>query len=319
MRFLLDAEQQLFAGTVRDLLADSSTVAAGRAWASGDRTGGRAVWRGLADTGLFALAVPEEHGGAGVHPVELVTALIEIGRSAAPGPYVETIAAAQLLGDPTALAGIADGSVTATLALPPEVRYLLDADAADLALGVHGGRLHRAVPGRMRRSFDPARRLFEWEPAEEVAAGGTTFGAVSFGALACAAQTLGVGRHLLEQTVDYAKSREQFGRPIGEFQAVKHRLADTLIELEFAQSLLYGAAVAHGTAEFARDVSAAKSAVAEAAYGAARTALQLHGAIGYTDEFDLSLWIRKARALRAAWGAPADHRAQLMAALTGAP
>ncbi|MFW5417629.1 acyl-CoA/acyl-ACP dehydrogenase [Nocardiopsis sp. CNT-189] len=320
MRFTLDSEQRLFAETVRGLLSGADACGAARAWGRGDRAPGRALWRALADAGVFALAVPEEHGGAGVRPVELVAALIEVGRHGVPGPVVETLAAARVLGDPEALAGIADGSLSATLALPPVVPYALDADAADLVLAVHGGALHRAGPdGGPRRSLDPARRLFSWSPAGEVpcAAASPAAAAAEFGALACAAQALGAGRRLLDATAEHVRTREQFGRPIGAFQAVQHRLADTLIELEFAGSLVYGAAVAHGGPDAARDASAAKAAASEAAYRAARTALQLHGAIGYTDEFDLSLWIRKARALHTAWGSPAHHRGRVMAALTG--
>ena len=142
------------------------------------------------------------------------------------------------------------------------------------------------------------------------------------GTLASAAQMLGAGRALLEASVRHATQRAQFGRPIGAFQAVKHQLADVAIGLEFAQPLLDAAAVtvamgggASGTAR--RDVSAAKVACADAAYRAARTALQVHGAIGYTEEHDLSLWLAKVRALVPAWGSQAEHRAVVLAALTG--
>ncbi|NEB16988.1 acyl-CoA dehydrogenase family protein, partial [Streptomyces coelicoflavus] len=135
-------------------------------------------------------------------------------------------------------------------------------------------------------------------------------------ALATAAQSLGLGRALLARTVEYVKQRTQFGVPVGSFQAVKHRLADTLIALEFAEPLVHGAALAlaAGSPEAGRDVAAAKATAGEAAHRAARTALQLHGAVGYTDELDLSLWIRKARPLRDAWGTPAACRARVLAA-----
>ncbi|NEB13508.1 acyl-CoA dehydrogenase, partial [Streptomyces coelicoflavus] len=135
-------------------------------------------------------------------------------------------------------------------------------------------------------------------------------------ALATAAQSLGLGRALLARTVEYVEQRTQFGVPVGSFQAVKHRLADTLIALEFAEPLVHGAALAlaAGSPEAGRDVAAAKVTAGEAAHRAARTALQLHGAVGYTDELDLSLWIRKARPLRDAWGTPAACRARVLAA-----
>ena len=143
--------------------------------------------------------------------------------------------------------------------------------------------------------------------------------AVQLGTLASAAQLLGAGRALLETSVRHAAQRAQFGRPIGSFQAVKHQLADVAIGLEFARPLLDAAAVAAGDgwATARRDVSAAKVACADAAYRAARTALQVHGAIGYTEEHDLSLWLAKVRALVPAWGSQAEHRAVVLAAVTG--
>jgi alkylation response protein AidB-like acyl-CoA dehydrogenase len=144
--------------------------------------------------------------------------------------------------------------------------------------------------------------------------------ALDIGALACAAQLLGAGRALLETSVDYAGQRSQFGRRIGQFQAVQHQLADVAIGLEFARPLLYAAAVAlaDGAGTAARDTSAAKIACADAAHRAARTALQVHGAIGYTREYGLDLWLTKVRALVPAWGTQSAHRARVLAALTEA-
>ncbi|RAY10847.1 acyl-CoA dehydrogenase [Actinomadura craniellae] len=321
MKFVLDAEQRLFGDTLDKLLAGADVPATVRSGAAGPR---RALWSAIARAGVFALAVPERHGGAGTHPVELVTAMHELGRHAVPGPIVETVAAAALidrLGD-TGLADawlprIADGTAVVSLALPPAVPHALDADLADLVLTVGDGRVRTGVPeGTALTSLDPGRRPFRVSPGDLLADGPEAVAAAyDLGALACAAQHLGVGRRLLEVSVEYARTRRQFGRPIGEFQAVKHRLADALVGLEFARPLIHGAALAHGSDTFARDVSAAKVAAADAAYAAALAALQVHGAIGYTDEYDPSLWIRKARALRSAWGSPADHRARVAAAL----
>ena len=148
-------------------------------------------------------------------------------------------------------------------------------------------------------------------------AGAAVARAFDVGALACSAQLLGAGRALLEASVRHAGLRTQFGRPVGAFQAVKHKLADVAIGLEFARPLLDAAAVAiaDGSATAARDVSAAKVACADAASLAARAALQVHGAIGYTAEHDLSLWLTKVRALVPAWGSQAEHRERVMAAL----
>jgi alkylation response protein AidB-like acyl-CoA dehydrogenase len=124
--------------------------------------------------------------------------------------------------------------------------------------------------------------------------------------LACAAQLVGSGERLLADTVAYAKQRRQFGREIGSYQAIKHQLADVRIALDFARPLVFGAALGEVPA------SAAKVAAADAAYLASRVALQVHGAIGYTREFDLGLWITRVRALVTAWGTPAYHRGRVL-------
>ncbi|MEV4670601.1 acyl-CoA dehydrogenase family protein [Actinomadura geliboluensis] len=299
MKFVLDAEQRMFGETLRRLLADAGTAKISRAWAAGDSGPGRALWTSVAEAGVFAVAVPEEFGGAGRLPVELVVAAEELGRAAAPGPYVETLAAAELLGESPWLPRIAEGEAVVTLAVP----HALDADVADLVLTPD--KVERKA-GEALASLDPARRLFRVE-------GGGGF--TDFGVLLCAAQQIGLGQALLDVSVEYAKTRQQFGRPIGEYQAIKHHLATAMVELEFARPLVYGAALSYGTPDFARDVSAAKVAASEASYSLAKTALQVHGAIGYTDEYDPSLWIRKARALYSAWGSVAEHRARVMAAL----
>ncbi|GAA3159275.1 acyl-CoA dehydrogenase family protein [Planomonospora alba] len=327
MKFVLDAEQRLFGETLHTLLTGAGTPGVIRAWAAGDAGPGLALWRALGEVGVFAPAVPEAAGGAGPLPVELVTAFHELGRHAVPGPLAETVAAAELLarlgdGGPAGwLPRIAEGTAVVSLALPPAVPYALDAGVADAVWTVDGDRLRAAVPGEARPSLDPSRRLSPVAAGAVLASGphvrAAAEAAYDLGALACAAQLSGLGRRLLEVTVEYAAARHQFGRPIGAFQAVKHRLADVLVGLEYARPLVHGAALAYGSPDFPRDVSAAKAAVSEAAYAAARAALQVHGAIGYTDEYDPSLWIRRVRALHTAWGSPAGHRARVMAALAG--
>ena len=141
--------------------------------------------------------------------------------------------------------------------------------------------------------------------------------AFDFRTLATAAQLVGAGQAMLDMTVAYAKQRNQFGRPIGSYQAVKHKLADVHIALELTRPLVYGAALALADRSPAapRDVSAAKAAASDAALVAARTSLQIHGAIGYTAEHDLSQFLLRVQALRSAWGAPAAHRRRVLEAL----
>ncbi len=317
-RFLLDSEQREFARSLDAMLTAADTPSVVRAWGAGDFAPGRALWARLAEAGVFALAVPEEYEGVGPLPVELAVAYVELGRHAVPGPVVETAAAAGLLaatGDSThakqLLPGIANGSVMATVKAPGGP-YALDAQAADLTVTFADGALHLCTEhGPTHRSADPARHLTEpGPPAELLTQDRAAFAATdSWGTLAAAAQALGVGRALLDRTVAYVKQRKQFGTEIGTFQTVKHQLADTLLKLEFATPLLYGAALTMTRA----DLAAAKLTASEAAYFASRTALQLHGAIGYTEELDLSLWIRKAQALRTAWGSPSACRKRVLA------
>ncbi|MFB6783916.1 acyl-CoA dehydrogenase family protein [Streptomyces sp. NPDC056352] len=326
MRFLLDDEQREFARTLDGMLGSYDTMGAVRAWASGDHAPGRALWDRLAQAGVFALAVPEQHDGLGPLPLELAVAFTELGRHAVPGPLVETVAAAALLdrlGDEAAAADwlpvIASGKTVASLCLlSPDSPYALDADAADAVFVVDGDTLRLAESaGPVQPSADPARRPARPVGGSVLARGPEVVAAAAYAAdvaaLATAAQALGLGRALLARTVEYVRQRPQFGVAIGSFQAVKHRLADTLLALEFAQPLVHSAALALASGRApAREIAAAKVTAGEAAYAASRTALQLHGALGYTDELDLSLWIRKARPLRDAWGTPAACRARVL-------
>ncbi|MGH3647704.1 MAG: acyl-CoA dehydrogenase family protein [Micromonosporaceae bacterium] len=314
MRFALTEEQQRFGDAVHALLAGADAPRVVRAWAAGDHAPGLALWRRLADLGVTGLAVPEAYDGVGAGAVEVVVAFEQLGRHAVPGPLIESLVALPALvsGEFAErwLHGIAAGKTLATLALPPHVPYGLDADVADPVLVVDDGTLRLASPGAARSSVDPARRLFsvvEGEPLGAVDAGP----ALDRGALACAAYLLGAGRALLDTTVGYAQQRRQFGRAIGSFQAIKHQLAGVLVALELARPLVFGAAVTGS----AQDVSAAKVAAGDAAYRAARVALQVHGAIGYTAEHDLSLWLTKVRALVSAWGTPRWHRTRVLEAL----
>ncbi len=330
------AEQEQFAAALHDMLTAADVPSATRRWAAGDRAPGLGLWRRLAALGVTALAVPEKFGGLGASTLDVVVACEELGHHALPGPVAESVAAVPALlgalieeGSPGEeqfgdwLTGLAAGDLIAALALPPRLPYAVDADAADVVLLVSADVVAVASPGARHQSVDPARSLFEVSGQQVLARGPAVADAAAralrLGALASAAQLLGAGRALLEASVRYAGQREQFGRPVGAFQAVKHHLASVAIGLEFARPLLDGAAIALGAGSMTapRDVSAAKVACADAAHRAARTALQVHGAIGYTEEHDLSLWLTKVRALVPAWGSQAEHRAVVMAALTG--
>ena len=284
MKFVLDADQRDFAASLDSLLSSSDTVAVARAWADGDSAPGLKLWARLAEQGVLSLATDAT-------PVELVIAFEALGRYAVPGPWVES--AAYL---PVALGREVDG--VATLALPPHVPYALDADVADVVYVVS---TPATEVGDLVGSVDRTRRLFS-----VAGEGRGDDAAFDLAVLATSAQLLGAGERILADSVTYVKQRKQFGREIGSYQAIKHALADVRIALDFARPLVLGAALGEVPA------SAAKVASGDAAYLASRTGLQVHGAIGYTQEFDLSLWITKVRALVTAWGTPAHHRARLL-------
>jgi hypothetical protein len=287
MEFALSPEQHQFTEALDSLLAKADVA---RAWASGDHAPGLAVWRKLADLGVTTLGVDAE-------PIDVVVAMEAIGYHAVPGPAIETVAV---------LPELLDGALLGTVAIPPHVPYAVDADVAERVFVIRNDVAYTAEVGAAVSSVDPCRRLFEVTATEEI---GPITGGFERGVLACAAQLLGAGRALLTRSVEYVKQRTQFGRPIGSYQAVKHQLADVHVGLELARPLVYGAAIGE------IDVSAAKVAAGDAAYRAARAALQVHGAIGYTIENDLSLWLTKVRALHSAWGNGSMHRARVMTVL----
>lgn len=317
MNFEIDEQQRDFASSIDAALGAANVPAAVRAWADGDTAPGRKVWNQLAELGVTALLVAEKFDGIDAHPVDAVVALERLGYWAVPGPVTESIVVAPLLlRDDERSAALAAGESIATVALPPQVPYTVNADFADLVLLATDGQVSDATAGSSRDSVDPARKLFEVS-ASGPAQAADTARAYEFGVLATAAQLIGAGQAMLDQSVAYAKQRTQFGRVIGSYQSIKHKLADVHIALELARPLVYGAALAlaDASADTARDVSAAKVAAADAALLSARSSLQTHGAIGFTQEHDLSLLLLRVQALRSAWGDPTMHRRRLLEVL----
>ncbi len=312
MEFAIDEQQRDFAASIDAALGAADLPAAVRAWSAGDTAPGFKVWEQLANLGVTALIVPERYDGIGASPVDLVVAMERLGHWCVPGPVTESIAVAPiLLADDQRSADLASGALTATIALPPEVPRAVDADSAGLVLLAGQGCVTVGTPGTRHDSVDPSRRLYDVTATGD-AWSADTGKAYEFGALATAAQLIGAAEALLAGSVDYAKQRTQFGRVIGSYQAIKHKLADVHIAIELARPLVYGAAVSLQP----RDVSAAKVAAGEAGLLAARSALQTHGAIGFTQEHDLSLLLLRVQALRSAWGTPESHRRRVLEALS---
>lgn len=318
MNFETDEQQRDFASSIDAALGAADVPAAIRSWGEGDTAPGRKVWAQLTDLGVTALLVAEKFDGIGAHPADLVVALERLGYWGVPGPVTESIAVAPvLLADDERSGALAAGELIATVALPPQVPRAVDADTAGLVLVAEDGQVRDGTVGARHESVDPTRRLFDVSATGD-AQPADTARAYEFGVLATAAQLVGAGQSMLDQSVEYAKQRTQFGRVIGSYQAIKHKLADVHIAIELARPLVYGAALslADGSPDTARDVSAAKVAAADAALLAARSALQTHGAIGFTQEHDLSLLLLRVQALRPAWGDPALHRRRVLEGLS---
>jgi alkylation response protein AidB-like acyl-CoA dehydrogenase len=321
-------EQYLLRDTVRDLLAKESTPAAVRAAWESDSGRSPERWRKLGEMGVLGLLVPEQYGGSGMDEVDMVLVLEESGRSVLPEPVLESAAlAAPLISRAGSdalkqewLPKLAGGSAVATVGLASSP-YVADA-SADLVVLERDGEIHAVTRDRVTlqplKSVDGARRIAKVtaETGDDTLLGTSQdHGQWLFdhAAAATAAQLVGVASALLDQTVEYAKAREQFGRKVGSFQAVQHRLAEMLLQVESARSAVYYAAYA--LANELPDASVAASVAKAAANDAERFAnhwsLQLHGGIGFTWEHDLHLWLKRGKALEWAYGDADFHRKRI--------
>jgi len=328
------------------------------------------VWAMLTgQLGLSGIAVPARYGGAGYGPVELGIVLEEMGRALLVAPYFSTVVlAGQALaasGDEDAMArwlpGIADGSLTAALAVAEESGswdladitaaaeaagdgwtvsgaklYVVDGHTADVLLVVArtpGGHGVFAVEGdaagveRARLDALDLTRPLASVTLREARAVPLTLGRGTAAWLsevtdlvlaALAAEQLGGAARCLELSVEYAKVREQFGRPIGSFQAVKHKCASVFLEVESGRSAVSEATAALAAREPDASLAAAVAYVlCSAAFTqAAKECIQIHGGIGYTWEHDAHLYLRRAKSSELFLGPPARQRARL-AALAG--
>jgi alkylation response protein AidB-like acyl-CoA dehydrogenase len=355
---------------IRGFLQQKSSSRDVRGLMDADGSCDEAVWAQMAgQLGLQGLTVPEEYGGAGFGPVELGIVLEEMGRVLLVAPYFATVVlAGQTLiasGDDEAkrrwLPGIADGSLTATVALAEESGswdledvaatagpqgagwvvngaklFVVDGHTADLLLvvarvgndigvfAVEGNApgVTRAKVESLDRTRDLASVVLAEAPAIRVgpARDATAWlSAVTDVALAAlAAETIGGAARCLELAVEYAKLREQFGRPIGSFQAIKHKCANLLVEIESGRSAAYHAseAVADPGPDASIAAALAKVYCSQAFTHAAKECIQIHGGIGFTWEHDAHLYLRRAKSSQLLFGTPSRLRSRL-ASLVG--
>ncbi|MEO5587853.1 MAG: acyl-CoA dehydrogenase [Novosphingobium sp.] len=298
MEFRFTEDQLLLAQSVRDYLAGThGAEVLRRLDAEGPRDS--AIWQGLVEMGLTGLLVPEAQGGLGMGLVEATLIAVECGRACLAEPLVDTafvgVPWLTAQGRVDELGAIVTGECQLTLphAANP---WVADAEGAPLT------------------SVDPL-RLLAARPEE--ASDDPLL--LDLGALMAAAQLVGLGDAMLLQATEYAKVRQQFGQPIGAFQAIKHQLASCAVAIEFAKPVVWraGAALQAGEAHAAVHVSHAKLAATDAAIIAAETAIQVHGAMGYTYEVDLHFWMKRSWALAGAWGDRAFHLKRIDEAVLG--
>ncbi len=288
------------------------------------------VWRGLADIGLTGALVSGESAGLGLDENALPPVLARIGYSGLPVPAVETVAvAAPLLaaaGHP-ALADVLSGRALVTANLDAAAAAGLPVSfmmVADFVLLRAGGELRLYERGQIDAaavpSVDGSRQLARLRDVPRggtaLAAGPVAAAAWQRGVLGTAAMLVGLADRMLSMTVGYVADRRQFGVPVGSFQAVKHRLADAFLAVEFARPAVLAAGWAQAAAavDAAEQTSLAKVLASDAASVVSRAAIQCHGAIGYTTEYDLHLFAKRAWALAASWGSAGWHRRRLAAA-----
>jgi alkylation response protein AidB-like acyl-CoA dehydrogenase len=311
VRFEFSDEQLAMRDAVRAFLEKECPPKVVRdAWTND--TGRSGMWSRLGELGVVGLSHPDVAGSLGVDEIAVTLILEETGRFALPEPIVEHTAVALPVVAEHLPDAVTDSSLLVTGgALVP---YAMSATALLLERDGQLYLVDRAAASLTPRlSVDRTRRLcaVEWDPSIAATIGGRDDAVLAFdrGALGVAAQLIGLADHMLTTTVEYAKERRQFGVPIGSFQAVKHHLADVALALEFARPLVYRAAwsLARRDGDRSMHVAMAKARASEAALLAARVALQVHGAIGYTTEYDLHLWMKRAWALAASWGDTSWH------------
>ncbi len=360
---------------VRSVLEEKAAAADVLARTESGETYDAGLWRTLAaEIGCAGLLIPEEHGGAGASFREVAVVAEEIGRSIAPVPFLGSAVVATVAlmtaGDAELLPGLAEGSVTAALAVPfesapdsipdakvkiqpaadgdPAGTYRLtgsvlgvaDALPADVLLvpadGVPYGLyvVRASAPGLSKSpviSLDMTRQLCDLEldsvPARRIAGGPQADMAIEealrAGAGILAAEQLGLAERALDITLAYVKQRYQFARPVGSFQALKHRFADwwTAVTQARAASRYAAACLASDDADVRVAVALAKSVCSETALLAGQEMIQLHGGIGFTWEHPAHLYLKRAKTTALAFGTPDRHRASLagLVDLPGAP
>jgi len=371
MDFGLSEAQEALQSSARDLLTAECPPDLVRETAQNEDGVPRRLYRRLGDLGWFSLLVPERDGGLGLGMLDLALVLEEMGRVAAPGPFLSTqlVIAAVLKGASArqrrrwlprltngdgfaAVAALEDDGRLDAAGIQTRARrsrggyhlsgtktFVLEGPAADLLLvaartksgrngtGVTLFMVERGTPGvhvQPNQSLDLTRRLATVTLRDVAVPADARLGKegagwpllerlLDLGAVGIAADGLGGAARTLDMAVDYAKVREQFGRPIGSFQAIKHLAAEMVADVEPARSLVWYAAWAQDERprERSRLASMAKASLSEIYSRTARRSVEIHGGIGFTWDFDLHLWFKRAHLGEVLFGDPAFHRERI--------
>lgn len=336
MLFALTEDQQLLIDSTREMLLEQCTVERLRGMLKNAQTHDDARWSLITNMGLLTALASNEQGGLGLSEVDFAGIAEAAGYVALPEPLVEQGGIViPLLAALSEHRGWLDRAMAGELVVAghPSQRLVADADKASALILSVDDAVHlverKAVDVIRQESIDPFRQLYQlsWSPTVDSKIGSGQAAnelwstAFERGVIFSAAQCLGLAQRCVDMAVNYAKDRVQFGKPIGSYQAVKHMLATVQVKIEFARPVLLAAAAelpVGGMVAKAR-ASHAKLIAAEAADLAARTALQVHGAMGFTWEVDLHFFLKRALALGAAWGSPTFHRNRVIERMMLAP
>jgi alkylation response protein AidB-like acyl-CoA dehydrogenase len=313
-------ERELLRETVAALVAKHATPAAVRAAMESDRGYDESLWQLLCEqVGAAALVIPEELGGAGGELADAATVLQELGRALVPSPLLgTTLAELALLAAPEpdaeTLEGLAAGSSIGALVLDPD--YVVNGDIADVVVASTDGRLSRwtRFSAQPVATMDPTRRLARVQPEETLDLGDDP-GIADTAAILLAAEQVGAAERCLELTVEYAKSRVQFGRPIGSFQALKHRMADLYVAVAAARAVVADACADPTPA----NAATARLAATETLSTVAAEGIQLHGGIAITWEHDMHLYFKRAHGSAQLLDAPTELLRRLEAEVLPTP
>lgn len=329
MDFTLSDEQMMFAETAETLFRDNVTADHWRKLMESGENRDAALWSQIVETGLTLIQLPEDAGGLGLGALDFALIADKAGYVALSEPLVDSAGVAAPMLAALAPDHLALADPAASIAIQQTDGGLVaDADSAAAIILRKGDLAFVASPDQVtltrRDSIDPLRRLFavEWDEASVQALGEADWQlALDRGAVFAAAQGLGLAQRSVDLAVEYAKERQQFGKPIGSYQAVKHHLSTAQTAIEFARPVVLAAAATldAGDIQSRARISHAKLVALEAADLAARTSIQVHGAMGYSWEVDVHLFLKRALALTNAWGTPYFHRSRVATRLFTQP